>query len=134
VFAAMPRRDINLNAQFQLIRHGADYGDSMVYGSSYVSELKEKERSEYPALRKYFLHDGAYQWMYIAKSRVKWNLPVKLPVSLFGEAGAVFSSFTDIETGKAKGGKKHQTSIIDTPQYPKSTGIIVNIGCKVSLR
>jgi len=132
VFATRLTQDIGLNAQFQMIRHGAEYGDSMVYGSSYVSELKGSGRSTDPALRKYFLHDGAYQWTYIVKAGAKWNLP-RLPISFFGEVGVVFSYFTNIESGKAKDGDSHPYSIIDTSEYPKSTGFIVNIGCKVVL-
>jgi hypothetical protein len=132
VFAATLTQQIGLNAQLQLIRHGADYGDSLVDGSSYLSELKEDDRGTDPALRKYFLHDGAYQWIYIVKTGVKWDLP-KLPISLFGEAGIVFSYFTNIEAGKANSGDSYPYFKIDTSEYPKTTGFIVSIGCKLVL-
>jgi len=131
VFATKLKHDIDLNAQFQMIRHGADYGDSMVDGSSFVSELNGSGRSSNPALRKYFLHDGAYQWTYIIKTGVKWTLP-KLPITLFGEAGMVFSYFTNI-AGAANSGSSSPYSVIDTSEYPQSTGFIVNIGCKLVL-
>ena len=135
VFDATITPQIVFNTQFQIIRHGADYGSSMVDGSSYISELKETERSSDPALRKYFLHDGAYQWMHIIKAGVGWKLPgLPIPVSLYGEAGALLSYFTNIEQGKANSGTKYPYSVIDTPEYPKSSAIIVKIGIKASLR
>jgi hypothetical protein len=132
VFATTLSRSIDLNTQFQMIRHGAEYGDSMVYGSSYASELKGSGRNTDPALKKYFLHDGAYQWTYIVKAGAKWNLS-KLPISFVGELGVVISYFTNIEAGKAKDGSSHPYFVIDTSEYPKSTGFIVNIGCKIVL-
>ena len=124
--------DLALKAQYQMIRHGADYGLSMVDGSSYLSELQESARSTNPALRKFFLHDGAYQWLHIAKVGAAWNLS-QLPfsLSLYGEVGAVISYFTNTNEN-ANSGAAHPYSVIDTSEYPKSTGIIVNLGVKIS--
>jgi hypothetical protein len=129
VFAAAPSPQITINAQFQMIRHGAEYGGSMVDGSSYVSEMAYANLNTNPVLKKYFLHDGAYQWSYIVKAGAVWNLP-KLPVSVFGNIGMVFSYFTDIE-GPANTGAPSGYSIIDTAEYPKETNFILTIGCRV---
>jgi hypothetical protein len=132
MFDVKAKPELALKAQFQLIRHGAEYGSSMVDGSSYASELQERNRSGNPALRKFFLNDGAYQWFYIAKVGTEWNLPsLPFSLSLYGEAGAVLSYFTDIN-GTANDGKKHEHTIIDTSEYPKSTGIVINMGLRIS--
>jgi hypothetical protein len=134
-FTVMPASRVAVNAEFQMIRHGADYGSGMVDGSSFLSELKGEGRNTDPSLQKYFLHDGAYQWLYIVKAGAKWDLGgLPFPLSLYGDAGAVFSYYTDIEPGKNNSGQSYPYSIIDTSEYPKSTGIIINLGIKASLR
>ena len=134
-FSAEASPQLALNAQLQMIRHGADHGSGIVDGSSYLSELKETERSTDPRLRKYFLHDGAYQWLYIVKAGAQWNLGgLPFSLSLLGDAGVVFSYYTNIEPGKNNNGKSYTNSIVDTSEYPKSTGIIINLGLKASLR
>jgi hypothetical protein len=129
----MPVKDLVTHLQYQMIRHGADYGSSEVDGSSLLSELDpDKRDGSNPILKRFFLHDGAYQWMHIIKAGLEWNLP-KLPVALYGEAGVVISYFTNIEE-KANDGSAHSYFVIDTPEYPKSTGFIIKIGIKVFSR
>lgn len=130
-FKTMPVKNLVTYLQYQMIRHGADYGPSEVDGSSLLSELDPDGRDGYnPILKRFFLHDGAYQWSHIIKTGVEWNLP-KLPVALYGEAGAVISYFTNIVDGKANDGVAHLYSVIDTSDYPKSTSFIIKIGVKV---
>jgi len=131
MFKTMPVRRVVTNMQYQLIRHGANYGSSAVDGSSLLSELDPSDRDgSNPRLKRFFLHDGAYQWMHIIKAGLEWNLP-KLPVSLYGEAGVVISYFTNIEEQANVTGSAHPYFVIDTPEYPKSTGFIFKIGVKV---
>ncbi|MCL2244673.1 MAG: hypothetical protein FWC03_09445 [Treponema sp.] len=125
----MPSFGTLLNIQFQMIRRGADYGDSAVDGSSYLSELAESGRSSNPGLRKYFLQDGAYQWLYIIKGGLTHNFS-RLPLELYVEAGVVFSYWTDID-GNANDGAPHPYRIIDTDTYPQRTGLIANIGIQI---
>jgi hypothetical protein len=114
-----------------MIRHGADFGPDAVDGSSLLSELDPEGRDgSQPELKRYFLHDGAYQWMHIIKLGAEWSLE-KIPLTLFGEAGAVISYFTSIESGKANSGASYPYSVIDTSIYPKSTAFIVTLGFKV---
>jgi hypothetical protein len=129
-FKTMPRRNIAARFQYQLIRHGADFGPDAVDGSSLLSELDPSERDSNPVLKRYFLHDGAYQWMHIIKLGAELTLG-KLPVCLYFEAGAVISYFTGIEAGKANSGSAYPYSIIDTQDYPKSTGLIAQFGFKL---
>jgi hypothetical protein len=132
VFAAELSQQVAFDAQFQMIRHGADYGSSMVDGSSYVSEMIYSGIGNDSVLRKYFLHDGAYQWFYIIKAGASWNLPTRMPISIFGDMGMVISYFTNI-SGSANSGTSSGYSIIDTTEYPKSTSLILTIGCRVSI-
>jgi len=81
--------------QYQLIRHGADYGPHQVDGSAYISELDPSGRSSKESLKKDFLKDGAYQWMHIVKIGISHTFN-NLPLSIFGETGLVYSYFTDI--------------------------------------
>jgi len=116
--------------QYQLIRHGADFGDRAVGGSSLLSELDPRGRSYKLNLRKFFLHDGAYQWMHIIKLRGEYSLfSFKLPIKVFCELGGVYSYFTDIEGDVNSGYKPY--SVINTPVYPHSLGFIGVLGVAI---
>ncbi|MDR3171091.1 MAG: hypothetical protein LBU17_05595 [Treponema sp.] len=128
-FETMPLPRIRAHFQYQMIRHGADFGSSAVDGSSFLSELDPDGRSEKKELRKYFLHDGAYQWTHIIKAGASHTF-AKIPLQVFGEAGVVFSAFTNIED-PANSGSPSSYSFIDTAEYPKSTGIIITIGLRL---
>jgi hypothetical protein len=130
-FESMPLIGTRVHLQYQLIRHGADFGSSAVDGSSLWSELDPSDRSSKDVLRKYFLHDGAYQWMHIIKLGGEYTLPISVPITLFAEAGVVYSYFTDIGAGLANTGKSYRYSIIDTSEYPRSTAIIVTLGFRL---
>jgi hypothetical protein len=116
-----------------MIRHGAEYGSRAVDGSSYLSELDPEGRSGLPQTRKYFLRDGAYQWQHIIRIGAEHTLAkLAVPVRLFGECGVVFSYFTDID-GDVNSGSPGDYSVIDTPEYPKATGIIGTFGFRLFL-
>ena len=130
-FETMPLPRGMFSFQYQMIRHGADYGDRSVDGSSLWSELDPVDRSEKKALEKYFLQDGAYQWMHIIKLRGEYSFKgFKVPVSLFAEIGGVYSYFTDIE-GETNSGTPEPYRIINTPQYPHSLYFIGLIGARI---
>ncbi|MDR3335452.1 MAG: hypothetical protein LBT13_11325 [Treponema sp.] len=126
-FETMPLPRIRAHFQYQMIRHGADFGSSAVDGSSFLSELDPDGRSEKQELRKYFLHDGAYQWTHIIKAGASHTF-AKIPLQVFGEAGVVFSAFTNIE---ANSGSPSSYSFIDTTEYPTSTGVIITLGLRL---
>jgi len=126
-FETIPFKKSVFSLQYQLIRHGADYGHRAVDGGSVWSELQTGNRDIF---RKYFLKDGAYQWMHIVRIRGEYNFTsFKLPVSAFAEIGAVYSYFTDIEgeVNSSPGSYK----IIDTPQYPHTLRFIAILGIKL---
>jgi len=129
-FKTMPVKDLVTHLQYQMIRHGADFGPSEVDGSSLLSELDPDGRGSNPILKRFFLHDGAYQWIHVIKTGVEWNLP-KLPIALYGEAGVVLSYFTNIDEEANVTGSAHPYFVIDTPDYPKSTGFVIKLGVKV---
>jgi hypothetical protein len=132
-FDAMPGIRTLAHFRYQMIRHGAEYGSRAVDGSSYLSELDPNGRSENLTLRKYFLRDGAYQWQHIIRVGGSHTFAKTIvPVQVFGEFGVVFSYFTDISGDvKANSGSPHDYSVIDTPEYPRSTGIILTVGFKL---
>ncbi|MDR3284123.1 MAG: hypothetical protein LBS97_02965 [Treponema sp.] len=130
-FETVPGPQTGLHFQYQMIRHGADYGPRAVDGSSLLSELDPSGRSEKPVLRKYFLKDGAYQWMHIFKIGAEHALP-KVPVRFFGEFGVVISYFTDIDQSiLVNSGSPSSYSITDNPLYPKSTRVIATVGIRL---
>jgi hypothetical protein len=128
-FETMTKAASKLHLQYQLIRHGADFGPSAVDGSSYYSELDPDGRDEKPELKKYFLQDGAYQWFHILKAGAEHKLN-KLPVKVYGEAGVVFSYFTNID-GAANSGSSSPYRIVNEAPYTKTTDIIVTLGIKI---
>ncbi|MDR2808545.1 MAG: hypothetical protein LBB43_06005, partial [Spirochaetaceae bacterium] len=70
----------------------------------------------------------AYQWQHILKiggAHTFANFTV--PVQVFGEAGVVISYFTDI-AGEPNAGSPSSYSVVDTPEYPRSTGIFLTLG------
>jgi len=126
----MPVKSLITHLQYQMIRHGTEYGPGEVDGSSLMSELDPYDRENNPVLKRFFLNDGAYQWMHIFKTGVEWNVP-KLPIMLYGEAGVVISYFTNIGERANVTGEPHPYSVIETSEYPKSTSFIFKLGVKV---
>ena len=125
------------HVQYQLIRHGADYGRHQVDGSSLVSELDNKGRSDKISLEKYFLEDGAYQWMHIVKIGAEHSLK-RLPFTFFGEAGVAYSYFTDISDEAYLRYHPAPVDGRDDPgsrpllgDYLKSTAFILTVGIRM---
>jgi hypothetical protein len=128
-FETMAGRSSNIHFQYQMIRHGADFGPNAVDGSAYFSELDPDGRDEKKELKKYFLRDGAYQWFHILKAGAEHTLK-KFSAKVYGEAGVVFSYFTDID-GKANQGEPSSYHIVDEAPYSKSTSVILTLGIKL---
>jgi len=130
-FQTMPAKTVIMHLQYQMIRHGADFGPNAVDGSNLQSELDPYDRDNNRVLKRFFLQDGAYKWSHIMKIGAEWNLN-KAPISFYGEAGAVISYFTDITEGNANDGAAHPYQKVDmSSDYPKSTVFIVSIGFKI---
>jgi hypothetical protein len=131
-FETLPWADTPLHVQYQMIRHGADFGPGAVDGSSLRSELDPRDRSGNPILMKYFLRDGAYQWLHIVKAGGELSLGTA-PLHLFAEAGVVFSHFTNIE-GAPNSGSPSSYSKVDNADYPATTTFIATLGVSLFLR
>jgi hypothetical protein len=131
-FETMPALMTSLHLQYQMIRHGADWGSKAVDGSNYQSELDPSGRSEKPVLKKFFLQDGAYQWFHIVKAGFsKTFAPPRAPrFELYSEAGLVFAYVTDIE-GPANSGVPAPYRIIDTGEYPSSNSFLLSFGFRL---
>jgi hypothetical protein len=131
-FDTRPLSGTLCHLQYQLVRRGADYGRHQVDGSSLISELDNKGRDgSKVSLRKNFLNDGAYQWTHIIKIGAEHKLK-KLPLTFFGEAGAVYSYFNDIsdeEYEKYAPGFKSRPAALG--EYLTSTSFILTLGFKI---
>jgi hypothetical protein len=91
------------HVQYQLVRHGAEYGPGKVDGSSFLDVLPYAEDSikSLPndvlwSYRKYFLNDGAYSWQHIVKLGGTYRFASKLPLSLSLDAGLVITNYTGV--------------------------------------
>jgi hypothetical protein len=127
--STMPVKNLTMHLQYQMIRHGADFGSSAIDGSNYLSELDPEDRDSNDVLKRFFLQDGAYQWQHIIKLGGEWTLK-KVPLSLFIEAGVVISYFTNTAED-ANSGSAYPYAKINTPEYPESTAFIARIGIRL---
>ena len=124
-----------------MIRHGADYGSQQVPGSNIYSELSIYNRSD---LKKYFLHDGAYNWIHILSSGGKATINTKYPISVYGNLGLIFSYFTVIDQEKysrddyGNNGNcrdvdfKTPFDISNSDEYPTLFGAVLTIGVSIN--
>ncbi|MGI5107862.1 hypothetical protein H0R94_12710 [Treponema socranskii] len=125
---ASPLSVLKAHIEYQFIRHGAEYGSQAVRGSSQYSELDPGERE---SMRKYFLHDGAYQWFHIVKIGGEYSLrKFKVPLTVYGDVGFVYSYFTVID-GTPNDDKKHDYHVSDSSDYPTEFGAIVSGGVRL---
>ena len=126
-FETLPTPNSRVRLQYQLIRHGAAFGDRAVAGSSLWSEMQPHDRSE---LRNHFLRDGAYQWLNILRLRGDYSFTgSNIPIRVFAEVGGVYSFFTDIR-GEPNTGR-YSFRRIDTPQYPQALRFIATMGIQI---
>ncbi|MBR7064582.1 MAG: hypothetical protein IKI31_05510 [Treponema sp.] len=128
-FETAPLLSLKMHGSYQFIRHGAEYGSQQVQGSSIYSELNPYGRDE---RKKYFLHDGAYQWFHIVNAGFEWSLKkFKAPVTVFADVGLVYSYFTVITEGAPNDNARHPYKIANTSEYPTEFGAIFSTGAKV---
>ncbi len=140
-FEVKPKSFISTALQYQFIRHGADYGSQQVPGSSLYSELSKYNRDE---LEKYFLHDGAYNWIHIIKLESTFehkNSERNLQLSV--NAGFLYSYYTMIDSDDynrdiyGNNGNCNNVDFstpyhfVDTEEYPVQTGVVAGFGLKV---
>ena len=86
---SMFRPEIRAHVQFQMIRHGADFGYGAVPGSSLYEKMGNARAV------KHFLKDGVYQWDNVIKLGAALNLRTRgIPLLFHAETGLVMTSFT----------------------------------------
>ncbi|MBQ9630620.1 MAG: hypothetical protein IJR49_03440 [Treponema sp.] len=128
-FDVSPLPSLKAHGSYQFIRHGAEFGSQQVQGSSLYSELSPYSRDN---IKKYFLHDGAYQWFHIINMGAEWSLKkFKAPVTVYADIGFVYSYFTVITEGSANDNAWHPHTIANTSEYPTEFGAILSTGVKV---
>lgn len=137
-FDTKPKAGIATNVQYQFIRHGADYGSQQVPGSSLYSEMNIYNRDD---LRKYFLHDGAYNWMHILSAQASVeSRKTRIPFKVTANAGFVFSYYTVIDSdvyndkdsnGVSAADENTSFHFIDSAEYPVMCGAVLGLGIKL---
>lgn len=111
--------------QYQLIRHGADFGSRAVPGSNLYSELPPRGRDD---LNKYFLKDGCYEWSHIISLGGSYDLRrFNVPLKLNLVCGYVYDYFTD--TTSPVGTKGSYSRVVDpNSEYKTSSGVVITVG------
>ena len=129
-----PYTGVSAGLQYQLVRHGADYGSAQVPGSSIWSELPIGNRNIY---YKNFLHDGAYEWTHIIKFDGSYNFnALNLPITLTSSFGFVYDYFTVSKVVGTKennyfANKKTPYHKINNEEYPSKKGFVFTLGVKL---
>lgn len=122
----------NVFLQYQLIRHGVDFGSKQIKGGSYYSELwynhsnLEKEKR--------FLKDGCYEWTNVisAGTDVDCRQFFGIPATLNFNAAVLLTHYTD--TGLPAGEVTNSYSKIETDEYAKYAGFLVSLGVKLFVK
>ena len=116
---------IKTYVQFQMIRHGVDYGYGAVGGSSLYDTLADNRSAGH------FLKDGVYQWDNIIKLGGSCNLKTGsgahgVPLSIYGEAGLVGTNFIMNDVDNETNNEPRSDSI-----YQPSTYFVFSVGFRV---
>lgn len=119
---ARPAPGLAAGLQYQLVRHGADYGSASVPGSSLYSEMNPEGRDE---LTKYFLRDGVYEWTSMVSIDMSYSLrQLRIPVTVTASAGYVYDWFTRSDGT----GRDASLSAYETSEYPVKSGAVLSVG------
>jgi hypothetical protein len=113
---------IKTHVQFQMIRHGVDYGYGTVVGSSLYDTLADN----YSA--KYFLKDGVYQWDHLLKLGGSCSLRAGIPLSIYAETGLAVTNFTDNDSIGSEAG---YGDLMNDTVYRPDTYVVFSIGFRL---
>jgi len=121
---AMFLSDLKAHIQFQILRHGADYGHGAVPGSSLIDRLTDAQS------QKYFLEDGVYRWNNVIKLGGSFKFMAgTIPISVYAETGYVSTGFT-INGGAGVGNAADYSSFSDSV-YRSGDGFIFSVGFRL---
>jgi hypothetical protein len=116
--------DIKFHVQFQMMRHGADFGAGHVHGSSPYDTMNNS-RTE-----KFFLKDGVYQWDNTIKLGASCNFKSSgVPVLVYVETGLVFTNYTI--NGNAGIGYEADYETLEDSVYRPGTKFIFSVGFRL---
>jgi hypothetical protein len=116
---------LKAHIQYQMIRHGVDYGYGRVDGSSLYDKIVKDDNST-----KYFLMDGVYQWNNVIKLGGAYSLGNRgIPLAFYAETGLVITRFTI--NGDAGIGEEGDYEPLDNAVYRAGTGFIFSIGFRL---
>ncbi|MDR1319489.1 MAG: hypothetical protein LBJ90_07680 [Treponema sp.] len=117
--------ELKAHIQYQMIRHGVDYGYGRVDGSSLYDKIVKDDDST-----KYFLMDGVYQWDSVIKLGGAYSLKTRgIPLAFYAEAGLVITRFTI--NGAAGIGEEGDYEPLDNAVYRAGTGFIFSLGFRL---
>jgi len=110
--------------QYQMIRHGVDFGAGAVAGSS----LNDKFNDDYAA--KYFLMDGVYRWENVIRLGGSYNIKGgAIPAAVYAETGLVITRFT--VNGKAGVGHEADYDEARDSVYRGGNRLILSFGFRL---
>jgi hypothetical protein len=116
--------EVQAHIQFQMMRHGAEYGDLAVPGSSLRDTLIDTGST------KFFLKDGVYRWDNVIKLGGSFDLKLgPVPFNIFAEAGFVLTSFTS--NGDAGIGNEGEYKSINNELYRARDGFVFSVGFRL---
>jgi hypothetical protein len=116
--------DLKVHIQFQMIRHGADYGKDRIPGSSLQDKLDD------PRSQKYFLEDGVYRWNNVVKLGGSFKFKAGIiPFSFYTEMGFVSTVFTI--NGNAGIGNAADYDKFDSSVYHTGNDFIFSVGFRL---
>lgn len=122
--------------QYQLIRHGVDWGSGAGIGNNLYSELRNTNRGD---LNKYFLKDGVYEWSNIVSVYGSYDFRnYNLPVKIYANLGFIYDWFTktslsleDIKNENYDGAKKASFHYINNDEYNDKSGFVITVGFSI---
>ncbi len=111
---------------YQLTRHGVDWGTGQVEGSNIYSELTYNGRDK---LRKYFLHDGTYEWTNTVNFNGSYTInSLSFPIKIQASIGYVWNMFTGVTNAGQKNGSFF---VISSDEYKPYNGLVMSLGVSV---
>jgi len=115
---------LKVHIQFQMIRHGVDYGNERIPGSSLHDKMND------PSSQKKFLEDGVYRWNNVVKLGGSFKFKAGIiPLSVYTEMGFVSTSFTI--NGNAGIGNAADYDKFDSSVYRTGDGFIFSFGLRL---
>ncbi len=134
-FESRAIEDATFRLQYQLIRHGVDWGSAEWGdgGNNLYSELHNNKRSE---LRKAFLKDGVYEWSNIISVYGSYDFRNNnFPLKVYANVGFIYDWFTnttasatDIQNNNLDAMKKATFHYFNTDEYNDKFGFVATLG------